>query len=140
MTTSKGEGGSWLYGIILMLAGGFVVITGILNLLGFNPIVDWLPSELQYLASTTSYLYIGIGAWGVIGGIGLIKDQEWGWGISLVILSLVIIMFAAEVVVGLMAAIQTADWSDISLWIKLVALIVAAVGIVYLLSTKEKYE
>ncbi|MHA1130201.1 MAG: hypothetical protein ACTSQI_17385 [Candidatus Helarchaeota archaeon] len=140
MSTSKGEGGSWLYGIILILSGGFVIITGILNLLGYNPIVAWLPVDLQYLASTTSYLSMAIGVWGIIGGIGLIKDQEWGWGIALVILSLVIVMFAVDVVVGIMAAVQTMNWTDINLWVKLVALIIAAVGIVYLLLTKEKYE
>ncbi|MBD3229659.1 MAG: hypothetical protein GF329_15870 [Candidatus Lokiarchaeota archaeon] len=139
MPTSKGEGGSWLYGIILMVAGGFVVLTGILNFFGFNPITDWLPTELKYLAGTISFIYIGIGGWGIISGIGLIKDQEWAWGIALVVLSLVIIAFAADVVIGLMAAFQTWNFTDINLWIKLVILIVAAVGIVYLLLTKEKY-
>ncbi len=139
MGESKGEGGSWLYGIILMASGAFIVVTGIMNLLGYNPIADWLPVELQYLAGATSYLYIGIGAWGIIGGIGLIKDQEWGWGISLMTLSLVIIAFGADIITNFIAAVQTADWSNITMWVELAALIIAIVGIVYLLMTKEKY-
>ena len=139
MSTSKGEGGSWLYGIILMISGGFVVLTGILNFFGYNPISTWLPEELKYLAGNISYIYMGIGVWGIISGIGLIKDQEWAWGISLVVLSLVIIAFAADVVIGLISAFQTFNFTDINIWIKLIMLIVAAVGIIYLLLTKEKY-
>ncbi|MFX1293792.1 MAG: hypothetical protein ACFFD2_02870 [Promethearchaeota archaeon] len=136
MSTSKGEGGSWLYGIILIVAGGFILLTGILNIIGFNPIADLLPADLAYLAGASSYVNIAIGVWGIIGGYGLIKDQEWGWGISLVVLSLVIVSFITDVITGLMAA----DFANINLWIKLIALIIAGVGIVYLIMNKEKYE
>ena len=135
MGESKGEGGSWLFGIILILAGAFIVITGILNLLGFNPIQDWLPLDLQYLAGVTGYVEIAIGGWGLIGGVGLIKDQEWGWGISLVVLSVVIVKYVADVIAGIMAL----DWENVNLWLKLVAVIICAVGIVYLGLTKYKY-
>jgi len=33
---SKGEGGSWLYGILLMDAGVFVIVLGVLDLLNMN--------------------------------------------------------------------------------------------------------
>ena len=78
---------------------------------------------------------MAIGAWGVVGGVGLIKDQEWGWGISLVVLSLVIVTFISDVIAGIMAM----AWTSLIFWVQLAALIVAAVGIVYLLMTKEKY-
>jgi len=135
MSESKGEGGSWLYGILLILAGGFIVVTGIMNLVGYNPLLPLVPEEYWPFLSVTSYLYIALGAWGVIGGIGLIKDQEWGWGISLVVLSVVIVAFVSEVIAGFM----TANWTNIIFWIKFAALVVAAVGIVYLLLTKYKY-
>ncbi|NVM27418.1 MAG: hypothetical protein HWN65_01140 [Candidatus Helarchaeota archaeon] len=135
MGESRGEGGSWLYGIILVLAGGFIVITGILNLAGFNPILDWLPVDLKYLAGVSGYVEMAIGTWGIVGGVGLIKDQEWGWGISLVVLSLVIVKYLSDVIAGIMAL----DWNNINLWLKLVAVIIAAVGMVYLGLTKYKY-
>jgi hypothetical protein len=143
MGESKGEGGSWLYGLILILAGGLIVVTGLLNALGISFLSDQLQSlgysDLAAMASSVGYLHIAIGAWGIIGGVGLIKDQEWGWGIALVVLSLVIVTFIVDVILGLKAAIETSIWTDWVLWIKLVALIVAGVGIVYLLMTKEKY-
>ncbi|MBD3228030.1 MAG: hypothetical protein GF329_07555 [Candidatus Lokiarchaeota archaeon] len=137
MSDSKGEGGSWLYGLILIIAGAFILITGILNIVGFNPIYDLLPTEYQYLAGISGYTNLAIGAWGLIGGVGLIKDQEWGWGISLVVLSLVIVTFIVEVIAGFMAI--TTVLYDINFWIKFVALIISAIGMVYLLITKEKY-
>ncbi len=135
MPESRGEGGSHLYGILLIIAGGFTVATGILNLVGYNPIIEWLPPYLDFLAGTLGWTIIGIGAWGIIGGVGLLRDQEWGWGISLVVLSIVIITFISEVIGGFI--IQ--DWFNINMWIKLGAMIVAGVGIAYLLLTKYKY-
>ena len=100
MPESRGKGGSHLYGILLIIAGGFIAVTGILNLVGYNPLVEWLPADLDFLAGTLGWTTIGIGAWGVIGGVGLLRDQEWGWGISLVVLSLVIITFISEIIGG----------------------------------------
>ena len=140
MGESKGEGGSWLYGIILIATGGMILVIGLLNALGISIVAEVLElagyGVLIPLVDSVGYMYMAIGAWGVVGGVGLIKDQEWGWGISLVVLSTVIVAFLAEIIVGFMAE----TWTDILLWIKLAALILAAGGIVYLLLTKEKYE
>jgi len=134
---SSEKGGSWLYGLILIIAGAFILITGILNVIGFNPIYDLLPPEYQYLAGVSGYTNIAIGAWALIGGYGLIKDQEWGWGISLVVLSLVIVSYISEVIAGFLAF--NIYMTDINFWLKFVALIIAAIGIVYLLATKKRY-
>ncbi len=143
MSDSKGEGGSWLYGIILMAVGGLIVVTGLLNALGISFISEWLTglglTELATLSSVIGWTHMAIGVWGIVGGVGLIKDQEWGWGISLVVLSLVIVTFALDVITGIQAMISSGVWTDWVLWIKLGTLIVAAVGIVYLLLTKKKY-
>lgn len=138
---SKGEGGSWLYGIILIIVGGFIALVGLLNLLGISILADLmalLPGGSDLYALLTSgmnTLYLVIGAWGVIGGIGLIKDQEWGWGISLVVLSAVIVTFLTNVITMFSGAI----FNDVILWIQFAAVVIAAIGIVYLLLTKYKY-
>ena len=137
MSESKGEGGSWLYGLILIAAGAFILISGLLNALGISALADILEVALpgsEVLASSLGYIYIALGAWGIIGGVGLIKDQEWGWGISLVVLSSVIIAFLADAI----SAIMTLTFDLIAI-IKVVTVVIAAVGIVYLLLTKEKY-
>jgi hypothetical protein len=136
-SSSKGEGGSWLYGLLLIIAGAFIVLTGIMNVAGWNPIGPLLPPELQVLASTSGWMSIVIGAWGFVGGVGLIKDQEWGWGISLVVLSVVIVTYLIDVitVISLMPAVLP----TIIQWIEIGAVVVCAIGIVYLLLTKYKY-
>ncbi len=147
MGESKGEGGSWLYGLILIIAGAFIVVTGLLNIIAphLNPVGFILtgidPSgQLAALATITGWPSILVGAWGFIGGVGLIKDQEWGWGISLVVLSYVIVTFLADFIIVLDALFKMLITSiSITQWIELVAIIIAAVGIVYLLLTKYKY-
>ena len=138
MSDSEGKGGSWLYRIILILSGGLILITGILNFIGFNPLTPYLPAEYQYLANVTGYTNITIGFWGLIAGVGLIKDQEWGWGISLVVLSIVIVPFTTEVIIS--SFNFAVVMYDPNYWIKLVALIIATIGIVYLLATKKRYK
>jgi len=137
--TSKGAGGSKLFGIVLIIAGAFIAIIGILNVVGFNPLKDVLPQDYKFLAGITGWSNIVIGAWGFIGGVGLTQSQEWGWGISLVVFSTVIVTFIAEVYYGILAAMTSGNWSDFTMWLKLVAIGLSAVGIVYLLLTKYKY-
>ncbi|MHA1268431.1 MAG: hypothetical protein ACTSPY_01470 [Candidatus Helarchaeota archaeon] len=143
MSESKGEGGSWLYGLLLILSGGFILVTGILTILGMNPIsgIPGIDPSVANLANITGWTELAIGVWGIIGGIGLIKDQEWGWGISLVVLSIVIVKTITNVISGILAAI--ADplnvMATISFWVYLVPFIIAVVGIIYLLLTKHKY-
>ncbi len=139
-SSSKGEGGSWLYGLLLIIAGAFIVLTGIMNVAGWNPLGPLLPPDLQVLASTTGWTSIIIGAWGFIGGVGLIKDQEWGWGISLVVLSVVIVTYLVDVISIISASIANPlIVPSVIQWIEIGAVVVSAIGIVYLLLTKYKY-
>ena len=58
MGESKGEGGSWLYGLILMVVGGFILVTGILNSAGIGALNDFLGSiapELPMISSTSQF-------------------------------------------------------------------------------------
>ena len=77
--SSKGEGGSKLFGIILIIAGAFIAIIGVLNLLGINPLTSLFPPEWAFLAGISGWMNIVIGVWGFIGGVGLTKSQEWGY-------------------------------------------------------------
>ena len=137
---SKGKGGSWLYGLLLIIAGAFIAVTGILNIAGLNPltlILEDISPGMGILSSTTGWTSIVLGAWGFIGGVGLIKDQEWGWGISLVVLSIVIVTFLVDFITIL--SMMPAILPSIVQWIEIGAVAVSAVGIVYLLLTKYKY-
>ena len=140
MSESKGKGGSWLYGILLIVSGAFILAMGILNILGFNPISGLLPPELASIGGISGYRDLLIGIWGIVGGIGLIKDQEWGWGVSLVVLSVVIVITITSVITGILAVIgDPSALINLSFWAYMVPFIIAVVGIIYLLATKSKY-
>ncbi|MHA1785231.1 MAG: hypothetical protein ACTSVY_08915 [Candidatus Helarchaeota archaeon] len=142
---SSGEGGSWFYGLILIIAGAFLIVNGILNLVGWNPLVAFAGttgSEAALRAAATSgSLDLLIAGWAIIGGVGLIKDQEWGWGISLVILSYVIVKFLSDIIQAISAMIAAPALAiySINVWIYVILFIIAAFGIAYLLITKKKY-
>ncbi|TFF85945.1 MAG: hypothetical protein EU551_02980 [Promethearchaeota archaeon] len=139
MSDSKGKGGSWLYGLLLILSGGFIVVTGLLATFGID-ITGLLPLGSSVIV-TQGLLELLIGAWGIIGGIGLIKDQEWGWGISLVILTVVILKTITQVINGIINLITDplATAMEFLFWLYFVPFVVAVVGIIYLLATKYKY-
>lgn len=142
---SSGEGGSWFYGIILIVAGAFLLINSILNLIGWNPIAvlgAMTGSDAALRAvQTSAYTDMVISAWAVIGGIGLIKDQEWGWGVSLLILTYVIVKFLFEIIqsIAVLVAAPALAIYSINVWIYVILFVIAAVGVVYLLATKVKY-
>jgi hypothetical protein len=142
---SKGEGGSWLYGILLMAAGGFVIVLGILDLLNMNFIYNYLVGtgnpDLAAMLPTVGITNFIIGIFAIIGGYGLIIDQEWGWGISMLIL----VYTAAQAAIYLVNSAIELSISPSSLNALAVAIVsgitivVAAVGMIYLGLTKYKY-
>lgn len=144
-TPSKGEGGSWLYGIILMAAGAFIIALGVMDLLNMNFISTYLIdqgySDIAAMLPTTGVINFVIGFFAIIGGYGLIADQEWGWGISMLIL----VYTAAQAIIYAINTINNLAMNPSLIlasavfWIAIIAVVVAIVGIVYLGLTKEKY-
>ncbi|NVM29603.1 MAG: hypothetical protein HWN65_12245 [Candidatus Helarchaeota archaeon] len=131
---SKGEGGSWLYGIILMATGAFIIALGVLDLLNIDAISDLLISlgltDWTAMLPTLGITNFVIGAFAFIAGYGLIEDQEWAWGISMFIL----VYIAAQSIVYIVTSTTVGV-----LAVSIVATAVAAVGLVYLGLTKYKY-
>ena len=142
---SKGEGGSWLYGIILMVAGGFVIALGILDLFNITFLHDFLifydQPGIAAMLPTLGVTNFVIGAFAVIAGVGLIIDQEWGWGIAMVIL----VYTAAQSIVYLVNSATELSISPSSinalgvLVASIAATAVAVIGLAYLGLTKYKY-
>ncbi len=144
-TASKGEGGSWLYGIILMAAGVFVIVLGVLDLLNIsfihNYLVDQGYSDIAAMLPTMGVTNFIIGLFSVIAGYGLIIDQEWGWGIAMFILVYVAaqsIVYIAETALNL-AMNPSLLLASAVFWVAVVAAIISIIGLVYLGLTKYKY-
>ena len=82
-----------------------------------------------------------IGLFAILGGYGLIIDQEWGWGISMLIL----VYTATQSVVYLINTIISMSVNPSLLivsaifWVALAVLVIAIVGLIYLGLTKYKY-
>jgi hypothetical protein len=142
---SKGEGGSWLYGIILMAAGAFIIVLGVMDMLNMNFIYNYLNdtglSDLAAMLPTVGVTNFIIGIFAVIAGYGLIIDQEWGWGIAMFIL----VYTAAQAIVYLANTAVSLSLSpslllaSVVFWVSLITVIIAVVGLIYLGLTKYKY-
>ncbi|NHI93784.1 MAG: hypothetical protein EAX96_14955 [Candidatus Lokiarchaeota archaeon] len=140
---SSGEGGSVFYGVILMISGAILLVIGIMNLVGFNPLIGLSGSDptVARAVGTSAWTDIVIAGWGFISGYGLIKDQEWAWGTSLLILTYVVVKFLNDSIQGIWALIvspATAIYS-ISVWVYVILFCIGVFGIIYLLATKYKY-
>ena len=142
---SKGEGGSWLYGIILIATGAFVIVLGVLNILNIDYISDFLISQgwadWAAMLPTMGVTNFVVGTFAVIAGYGLVIDQEWGWGIAMFIL----VYTAAQAIVQIAHSANELLISPTSLnalgtlVVASIATAVAVVGLVYLGLTKYKY-
>jgi len=143
--TSKGKGGSWLYGFILMGLGILVIALGLLDLLNYNEVAGFLTdngfADLALMIAIPGVVNFVIGLFSVIAGFGLIIDQEWAWGISMLILCYSTVMGAVY------AFQQTASisvnpsnvWSLPIISISIVVIIISIAGLLYLGLTKYKY-
>ena len=141
---SKGKGGSWLYGFILMASGVLILVLGVMDLLNYNFIWNYIASEIPDGAQIAEMIPVAgvtnfvIGIFAVIGGYGLIIDQEWAWGISMLILA-----YTAVQAIVYIASNISASPSDIfgqtSFYVGIVVLIIAIGGLIYLGLTKYKY-
>jgi len=140
---SKGEGGSWFFGIVLIVVGAFLILNGILNAVGWNPMVMLSADPAAARAvGTSAWTDLCIAGFAIVGGIGLIQDQEWGWGISLVILTFTVVKFLGDSIAAITAMVVNPLGAIFSLSVVMYIgiLIVGGVGIAYLLLTKFKYE
>lgn len=142
---SKGEGGSWLYGIILMMGGVLFFILGLLELLNISFIYAYLVdqglTDIAVMLPVMGVPNFAISFFAVIAGYGLIVDQEWGWGIAMFIL----VYTATQSIVNITATVINLSYnpsliiSNVFFWLSIFSLVIAVVGLIYLGLTKYKY-
>ncbi|MBD3230965.1 MAG: hypothetical protein GF329_22490 [Candidatus Lokiarchaeota archaeon] len=133
-----------LLNLFLVILGALYVFQGIV--VGwFGPFLPpWLTgitswpgiSDVLTLLATlggTYQLIIGVGA--LISGIGLNAEQEWAWGMGL----LVLVFIAVTSITGFITAITTATWLSLTGLIQIISMVASVLGIFWLLGTKERY-
>ena len=74
--SSKGAGGSKLFGIILIIIGALIVTIGLAALFGIN---IFTTLGIPDIVGVLGWSEIVIGAWGFVAGVGLLQSQEWGY-------------------------------------------------------------
>jgi len=100
-----------------------------------------LPSEVVTLLETMGgplgTITILLGIFAFLAAISMFNAQEYGWGMALVVLSF-IIMNSITQVWALLTSGAT-PWTSITFWLQLISVIMAVIGIPWLLVTKGRF-
>jgi hypothetical protein len=125
-----------LLNIFLMVLGGFTILYGLFQ--QFPDLFPWLTGlasnpDFQTFVGVLGGMHIILGGFALIAGIGMFREQEWAWGMSLMVLTFIIAN-------TIMTIISTPfDWANIGFWLQLLSLGFAIIGIPWLLATKARY-
>ncbi|MHA1792763.1 MAG: hypothetical protein ACTSVI_08975 [Promethearchaeota archaeon] len=79
-----------------------------------------------------------MGTFCFVAGVGMFQEQEWAWGMAIVLLSIILITTTGSLINSFIS------WSPTNLtswgwWIKFISVAFAGLGIFWLLGTKERY-
>ncbi|MFX1293739.1 MAG: hypothetical protein ACFFD2_02600 [Promethearchaeota archaeon] len=129
-----------LLNIFLIIIGGITVIYGLSYY--FPSLFTWLQDittnpDFQTYFILLGSIYVIFGFSAIIAGIGMFQEQEWAWGMALLILAFIMI----NAIITLITTLAGGSFSlyNISFWIQIVSVPFAAFGIPWLLATKERY-
>jgi hypothetical protein len=131
--------------IILLVLGALFVIQGVLLVLALFGVgvPQWIQDivgaseEVAALLGGSGLVAIVLGVWCFIGAIGMFREQEWGWGQMLVVLSIIFVN-SLGTVIGWFSGVPF-DVASLLTWITLFGFIVSVFAFVYLLATKKRY-
>ncbi|MBN1698253.1 MAG: hypothetical protein JW881_12125 [Spirochaetales bacterium] len=143
---------SLVLNIIMIVIGLVFFSKGVLEFLAWLkvfPLPDWLKTiaisldsrdmgnALSFLG-TQGIISATLGFWAVIAGFLMFGEQESGWGMALVILSIMVVMSVSAVLTWILnpKTLDLAYWPN---WITMVAIAIGLFGFIYLLATKKRY-
>ncbi|TFF97902.1 MAG: hypothetical protein EU541_07585 [Promethearchaeota archaeon] len=142
MSEEKVKDSNELLNIILIILGIFYIFIAVMEFLAGAGILSlelYTGSEVSAAMSATlggrGLLAFVLGVFAVIAGIGMFREEEWALGMALVILAIIVVNSISQI----WGLIGGQFLTSISFWISLVALIIAAIGFVWLLFTTERY-
>ncbi|MFX0138828.1 MAG: hypothetical protein ACFFDN_34625 [Candidatus Hodarchaeota archaeon] len=138
MSTSKVKGSSGLFNILLIALGLVFIFRGIIEFLELLGIL--VPVMIPGLGILGQWLLsIVLGIWCLISGIGMFREAEWAMGQALVLLSIMVVVTINQIV----SWIINPSIFDFTYWpnyIIIVAFLMGAFGIVYLLITRKRFD
>ena len=95
-------------------------------------------AAFQGLMGESALMRLTLGAFSLIAGIGMFQNQEWAWGKAILLLSIIVVTTGGAVLAQFID-FGTINWMSWPWWIQLVSVAIAALGILWLLFTKERY-
>ncbi|NVM28791.1 MAG: hypothetical protein HWN65_08105 [Candidatus Helarchaeota archaeon] len=135
-----------LLNIFLIVLGCLTIVYGINYLFpglipGFADIVLALgPEALSFistLGTVMGWTLLILGIFALLAGIGMFQEQEWAWGMALMVLTFIIANTLATVIGYFGGGVQW--WTSWGAWLQIVSLVFAVIGIPWLLATKARY-
>ncbi|NHI93785.1 MAG: hypothetical protein EAX96_14960 [Candidatus Lokiarchaeota archaeon] len=134
---SKSFGGSKFFGVILIIIGIFLVINGILQLFVGANLSNWILATIGTSSQIQNYVTVWdavptltLAAFGILAGFGLFKEEEWAFGIGIVIFAMTIANSIGNIVPGIMTLM--AGIPDVTSIFWIIVAILAAIGIAVL--------
>ena len=146
MSSSKVKSSSSILNILIIAVGGIFLFRAIIDLLTLFGLI--LPEILEDWGGAVGgvaalggqgLVSLVLAFWCIVAGIAMFKEAEWAMGQALVVLSIMIATGVAPLI-GLIMDPASFSWTDISGIINLVAFIVGAVGFIWLLVTRRRYD
>jgi hypothetical protein len=134
-----------LLNILLILLGLFYIFLAVMEFLAWAGIdfalTSWATGEasttIQSVLGSQGLVTITLGIFAFIAGVGMFKEQEWALGMALVVLAIIVVNAVSDLI-GMVTA--GGDFlTGLTFWLTIVALIIAAVGFLWLAFTTERY-
>jgi hypothetical protein len=143
-----------LLNIFLMIIGGLFIFQGIIYYVEayFPGTFGFMPPEVmaivygtgegtdafQSLMGDSALIRLVMGAWAFIAGVGMFQEQEWAWGMAIVVMSMILVTTGGTVISAFIN-FSSISWISWAWYIQLISVVFSALGILWLLGTKERY-
>jgi len=129
-----------LLNIFLLILGGLTCLYGLFYY--FPDLFPWLEnittnSDFQTFIGVLGTSNIILGVFALLAGIGLFQEQEWAWGMALMVLTFIIANTLQTVITTIAGG--SFSFANIGFWIQIISLAFAVIGIPWLLATKARY-
>ncbi|MEX2682741.1 MAG: hypothetical protein Q6373_014215 [Candidatus Sigynarchaeota archaeon] len=142
MSEKKEKQSSWLLNLFMLIVGAMTIFLAVVYYITFYfglTLPSWWP--FVGLGTLTFLMLVGslpVGAWMLIGSIGLWKEKAWALGVAFVCFTLILAN-------GLWGTIQyimnnlTTFYLDWFCWIAIIMVTFSGVGLIYLIATHNRY-
>ena len=128
-----------LLNIFLIILGGLAIFYGLMTYFPaiFAGLGIPVPAEVIAFINTLGTSYFILGIFAFLSGVGMFKEQEWAWGMALMVLTFIIATNIGAIISYIVGG--TFDVANVIMWLQIVSIAFAVIGIPWLLATKARY-